>query len=447
MEETAVKRVMPHSTEAEQSVIGAMILDNESIPLVDTILVPEDFYQLQYGIIYGAMTELYNEGRPVDLLTLKNKLQEKNVPPEVSNMTYIGELIAGVPITANAKYYAEIVKEKSTLRRLIRASEEVAADCYGGKEPLEKILETTETKIFDVLTQRRDTEFVPVRTLALDALARIQEAAKNKNPITGIPTGFIDLDNKTSGLQPADLILIAARPSMGKTALALNIAEYTAFKKDLCTAVFSLEMSKEQLINRLFAMEAKIDSQSLRTGNLTDDDWEKLSETVDTVGRSKLIIDDTPGISVNELRTKCRKYKLEYGLQLVVIDYLQLMSGSGRRNDNRQQEISEISRALKSLARELNIPIIALSQLNRGVEQREDHRPMLSDLRESGAIEQDADIVLFLYREDYYNKDAEPNNIAEVIIAKQRNGPVGTIELGWQPNYTKFVNLKYEKRN
>lgn len=443
MEENLVKRVLPHSVEAEQTVIGAMILDNDAIAVVENIVRGEDFYHRQYGIIYDAMIELYEEGHPVDLLTLQDRLKEKDVPPEVSSLDYIGELVAAVPISANAKYYAEIVYEKSLLRKLIHASEETANACYAGKDKTENILADTEKKIFQVLNQRREGDYVPIQEIALTALERIHKASRTKNPVTGIPTGFTDLDRQLAGLQPSDLILLAARPSMGKTAFALNIAQHACFRKEISTIIFSLEMSKEQLVNRLFAMESRVDAQNIRTGNLTDDDWDSLVEGVNTVGRSKLIIDDTPGITVSEMRTKCRKYKLEFGLQLIIIDYLQLMSGSGRRaSDNRQQEISEISRSLKALARELECPVIALSQLSRAVESRADHRPMLSDLRESGAIEQDADVVLFLYRDDYYNKDSPSKNICEVIVAKQRNGPIGTVELVWLPNYTKFVNMK-----
>ncbi|MDD6211812.1 MAG: replicative DNA helicase [Clostridiales bacterium] len=443
MEENLIKRVLPHSIEAEQTVIGAMILDNEAIAVVENIITGQDFYHRQYGIIYDTMTELYEEGRPVDLLTLQDRLKEKDVPPEVSSLEYIGDLIASVPISANAKYYAEIVYEKSVLRKLIHASEDIANNCYAGKDKVENILADTEKKIFDVLNQRKSGDYVPIQEVALNALERIHKASRTKNPVTGIATGFTDLDRQLSGLQPSDLILLAARPSMGKTAFVLNIAQYACFRKNICTAIFSLEMSKEQLVNRLFAMEARVDAQALRTGNLNDEDWDNLVEGVNTVGRSKLIIDDTPGISVSEMRTKCRKYKLEFGLQLIIIDYLQLMSGSGNRSsDNRQQEISEISRSLKALARELECPVIALSQLSRAVESRADHRPMLSDLRESGAIEQDADVVMFLYRDDYYNKDSAAKNICEVIVAKQRNGPIGTVELVWLPNYTKFVNIK-----
>jgi len=443
MEENLIKRVMPHSIEAEQTVIGSMILDNEVIAVVENIIRGDDFYHRQYGIIYDTMIELFEEGKPVDLLTLQDRLKEKDVPPEVSSLEYIGELIAAVPISANAKYYAEIVYEKSLMRKLIRTSEGIANNCYAGKDKVENILAETEHQMFEVLNQRQSTDYVPIQQVALNALERIHKASREKNPVTGIPTGFTDLDRQLSGFQPSDLILIAARPSMGKTAFVLNVAQYACFRKNLCTAIFSLEMSKEQLVNRLFAMESRVDAQALRTGNLTDDDWDNLVEGVNTVGRSKLIIDDTPGISISEMRTKCRKYKLEFGLQLIIIDYLQLMSGSGKSsNESRQQEISEISRSLKGLARELQCPVVALSQLSRAVESRADHRPMLSDLRESGAIEQDADVVMFLYRDDYYNKDTAAKNIAEVIVAKQRNGPIGTVELVWLPNYTKFVNMK-----
>ena len=310
-----------------------------------------------------------------------------------------------------------------------------------GKSKVEDIMEMTEKKIFQLLQQTGSEEFVPIKTVVLNALDRIEAASRMKGSVTGIPTGFIDLDYKTSGFQPSDLILIAARPSMGKTAFVLNIAQYMAFHNDVTVAVFSLEMSKEQLVNRLLSLESKVDSQAIRTGNLSDDDWAKLIEGAGTIGKSNLIIDDTPGISISELRSKCRKYKLENNLGIVMIDYLQLMTGS-KKTDSRQQEISDISRSLKELARELNVPVVALSQLSRAVEQRPEHRPMLSDLRESGAIEQDADVVMFLYRDDYYNKDSDMKGIAEVIIAKQRNGPIGTVNLVWLPNYTKFANIQ-----
>ena len=442
-EETLIKRTMPNSLEAEQSLIGSMIMDRDAIMVASELLVKEDFYHQQYGILFEAMVELFNNREPVDLITLQNKLKEKNVPPEISSLEYVKDLVDAVPTSANAKYYAEIVKDKAMLRRMIRTTEDITNDCYQGTESTEVLLEQTEKKIFDLLQNRGGGDYVPIKQVVLNALDKIEKASKTQGTVTGIATGFLDLDYKTAGLQPSDLILVAARPSMGKTAFVLNIAQYVAFHSDLCTAIFSLEMSKEQLVNRLFSLESRVDAQKLRTGNLSDADWEKLIEGAGTIGKSKLIIDDTPGISISEMRSKCRKYKLEHDLKLIIIDYLQLMSGSGgRASDSRQQEISDISRSLKALARELHVPVIALSQLSRAVEQRPDHRPMLSDLRESGAIEQDADVVMFIYRDDYYNKDTEDKGIAEIIIAKQRNGPIGTVNLVWLPEYTKFANME-----
>ena len=375
MEEALIKRIPPHSIEAEQSVIGAMLLDRDAILIASEILTSDDFYQNQYGIIFDAMVELCNEGKPVDLITLQNRLKEKDLPPDISSMEYVRELIEAVPTSANVKYYANIVSEKALLRRLIKATEDVANTCYLEKESTEMILEESEKKLFNILQRSIGGDYVPIQQVVLNAINNIEKASKLKGSVTGIPTGFIDLDYKTSGMHPSDLVLIAARPSMGKTAFVLNIAQYMAFRKDVTVAIFSLEMSKEQLVNRLLAMESHVDSQNMRTGNLKDEDWTKLVEGADIIGRSNLIIDDTPGIS-------------------------------------------------------------------RAVEQRPDHRPMLSDLRESGAIEQDADVVMFLYRDDYYHKDTEKKDIAEVIIAKQRNGPIGTIELVWLPRYTQFVNMK-----
>lgn len=441
MEEALIKRVLPHSVEAEQSVIGSMIMDRDAIMTASEVITSEDFYQSQYGVLFDAMLELYNEGKPVDLVTLQERLREKDVPPEISSLEFVRDLLDAVPTSANVRHYATIVQEKSMLRKLIKVNEDIANTCYLAREKTEDILEETEKKIFDLLQYRSTGDFVPIKQVVLNALDKIEKASKNKGTVTGIPTGFIDLDYKTSGFQPSDLILIAARPSMGKTAFVLNVAQYMAFKEGKTVAIFSLEMSKEQLVNRLFSLESKVDSQALRTGNLTDEDWAKLIEGAAVVGKSNLIIDDTPGISIAELRSKCRKFKLEHDLGIIIIDYLQLMSGSvGGRNESRQQEISDISRSLKALARELSVPVIALSQLSRAVEQRPDHRPMLSDLRESGAIEQDADVVMFIYRDDYYNKDTEHVNEAEIIIAKQRNGPIGTVTLTWLPQYTKFAN-------
>ena len=387
------------------------------------------------------MVELFNEGKPVDLITLQDRLKEKDVPPEVSSLDFVRDIITTVPTSANVRSYANIVREKAVLRKLIHVNETIANTCYAGKEPLDQILATTEKTIFDLLQSRGGGEFVPIRQVALNVLEKIEVASKSQGSVTGIPTGFIDLDYKTSGMQPSDLVLIAARPSMGKTAFVLNLVDHVAVRKGLPCMVFSLEMSKEQLVNRMLAMESNVDAQKLRNGNLTDSDWDAVVEGIGVIGNSNLIIDDTPGISITELRSKCRKMKLEHGLSMIIIDYLQLMSGSGKSSDNRQQEISEISRSLKALAREMNAPVLALSQLSRACETRTDHRPMLSDLRESGAIEQDADVVMFLYRDDYYNKDTDTPNIAEVIIAKQRNGPIGTVNLLWQPEFTKFVNL------
>ena len=441
MDEALMKRVLPHSIEAEQSVIGSMLMDKEAIIAASEIVTGQDFYQHQYGVMFESMVELFNEGKPVDLVTLQNRLKEKDVPPEVSSLEFVRDIITTVPTSANVKSYANIVREKAVMRRLIKVNEEIANTCYLGKDRLEDILAHTEKAIFDLLQSRTSGDFVPIRQVALNVLEKIEQASKTKDTVTGIPTGFIDLDYKTSGMQPSDFILIAARPSMGKTAFVLNLVEHVAVKKGLPCMVFSLEMSKEQLVNRMLSMESNVDSQKLRTGTLTDSDWDAVVEGIGVIGNSKLIIDDTPGISITELRSKCRKMQLEQGLSMVIIDYLQLMSGSGKSGDNRQQEISEISRSLKALARELNAPVIALSQLSRACETRQDHRPMLSDLRESGAIEQDADVVMFLYRDDYYNKDTENPNIAEVIIAKQRNGPIGTVNLVWRPEYTKFANM------
>ena len=448
MEEALIKRVMPHSIEAEQSVVGAMLMDRDAITTAAEIISGNDFYQSAYGIVFDSMVELFNESQPVDLVTLQERLRTKDVPSEISSLEFVRDLLNMVSTSANVKYYAQIVADKSVMRRLIRLNEEIANVCYAGKESLEAVLEKTEKSVFELLQKRNSGEFVPIRQVVLNALERIEKASKNKGTVTGIPTGFIDLDYKLSGLQPSDLVLIAARPSMGKTAFVLNIAQYIAFKKDKSVAVFSLEMSKAQLVNRLFSLESQVDAQALRTGNMKDSDWEKLIEGAGIIGKSRLIIDDTPGISISELRSKCRKYKLEHGLDIIIIDYLQLMTGGvGRSQESRQQEVSEISRSLKGLARELNVPVVTLSQLSRAVESRPDKRPMLSDLRESGAIEQDADVVMFIYRDEYYNKDSEFKKQAEIIIAKQRNGPVGTVNLAWLGEYTKFANLSRQEES
>ena len=438
MDETLIKRILPHSAEAERAVVGSMLMDPDAIITAAEMITGDDFYQKQYGVLFDTIVEMNNRNVPVDLVTLQESLKTKDLPEELSSVEFLGELLDSVPTSVNVRHYAQVVADKSALRRMIRANEEIANMCYLDKEPVETIMETTEKRIFDLLQKKSADDFVPIQDVVLSVINKIEMAAKHKGTVTGISTGFYDLDYKTSGLQPSDLILVAARPSMGKTAFVLNLAQYICVRNKVPTAIFSLEMSKDQLINRVLSMESKVDSQAMRTGNLNQADWEKLIESAGIISEAPLIIDDTPGISIGELRSKCRKYKLENDLKLVIIDYLQLMTGGGRGSESRQQEISDISRSLKALARELNAPVIALSQLSRACETRPDHRPMLSDLRESGAIEQDADVVMF--RDDYYNKDTDKKNISEIIIAKQRNGPIGTVELVWLPNYTKFAN-------
>lgn len=442
MDEALIKRIPPHSAEAEQSVIGSMIMDRDAIMAAMEIVTGEDFYEKQYMILFDTMVELFNEGKPVDLITLQDRLKDKDVPPQVSSLEFIRDLVTAVPTSANVRYYAEIVREKAVLRRLIKASEETANACYLDKDNLDTILEKAEKSIFNIVQNRGSKEFTDIKDVVLRSIDSIEVAARNQGSVTGIATGFYDLDYKTAGLQPSDLILIAARPSMGKTAFALNIAEYAALKSGVTTAIFSLEMSQDQLVKRILAMNSKVDSQAIRTGNLSSEDWANLMESARIIGNSNLVIDDTSAISVSEMRSKCRKLKMEKNLGLIIIDYLQLMTSGSKRSESRQQEISEISRSLKSLAREINVPVIALSQLSRAVEQRPDKRPMLSDLRESGAIEQDADVVMFIYRDDYYNHDTEEPGVSEIIIGKQRNGPVGTVKLAWLAQYTKFANLE-----
>lgn len=445
MDESVVSRVMPNSLEAEQSVVGSMILDRQAIVTASEILRQEDFYYRQYGIMFQTMVEMNDDGSPVDIVTLQERLKETDVPAEVYSIEFARELLSAVPTSANIRHYAQIVKDKSILRNIIRVNDEIANQCYAGKEKTEDILEDTEKKIFELVKNKGEREYMPIDKVVLDALDKISMAAKTKGSVTGVPTGFKDLDTNLSGLQPSDFILVAARPSMGKTAFVLNVAENVAIKQGITTVIFSLEMSNVQLVNRMLSLESAVDADKIRKGHLDSNDWGKLIEGADSIAKSKLIIDDTPGISISELRSKCRKYKMENNLGLVIIDYLQLMSGSGR-SEGRQQEVSDISRSLKALARELNVPVVTLSQLSRAVEQRPDHRPMLSDLRESGAIEQDADVVMFLYRDDYYNKDTEQKNIAEIIIAKQRNGPIGTVKMAWIPEQTRFADLFREQR-
>lgn len=442
MEESVIKRVQPHSKEAEQSVIGSMIMDNDAIVVALEILKPEDFYIRQYAVLFEAMQELHQEGKPSDLTTILVKLKEKDISPEICGMEFIRDLTDAVPTSANIKYYADIVAEKALSRKLLKTVETIANSCYQDKEGIDVILEETEKQVFSIIQNRGGGDYEDIRQIVFRTLKTIEEAAKSKGRITGLATGFRDLDYKTAGLHKSELILIAARPAMGKTAFELNIAEYVALHSHVTTAIFSLEMSKEQLVNRMLSMNSRVDAQNIRSGTLRDEEWAKLMESARNIGESALIIDDTPGITVSELRSKCRKLKLEKNLGLIIIDYLQLMSGSGR-SESRQQEISEISRSLKALARELDCPVIALSQLSRAVEQRPDKRPLLSDLRESGAIEQDADIVMFIYRDEYYNPGTtEEPGVAEIIIGKQRSGPTGTVKLKWIGQNQKFANLE-----
>lgn len=441
MDESLIKKTQPFSPEAERAVIGSMLMDKDAITSASEILTGEDFYQQQYGVLFDTMVELHNKGNPVDLVTLQDKLREKDVPPELTSVEFLRELLSSVPNSANIKSHATIVKDKAQLRRLIKVTEKITNACYLGNESVEDIMSETEKQVFQVLQNRSGGDYVGIKDVVIQAVESVERAAKTAGRVTGVSSGFYDLDYKTAGFHPNQLILVAARPAMGKTAFVLNIAEHVAVKEKIATAIFSLEMSKEELCKRILSMHSKVDAQAMRTGELKDDDWVKLVESAKDVGESKLILDDTPGINISELRSKCRKYKLEHNIGLIIIDYLQLMSG-GKHSESRQQEISEISRSLKSLARELEVPVIALSQLSRAVEQRPDKRPMLSDLRESGAIEQDADVVMFIYRDDYYNKDSDEAGISEIIIGKQRSGPTGTVKLAWLGQYTKFANLE-----
>ena len=448
-EENVIKRIPPHSSEAERSVIGAMIMDDtrDAVFTVTEILTRSDFYEERYGLLFEAIVELFNEQKPADSVMIQEKLKEKGAPAEITNPASLAQIVDSVPTSANAAFHAKIVREKALLRSIIRVNSDIENDCFRGEKETEDILQETEKRIFDLVQTRGRSTLKPIREIVIDTLQHIQEVAKADSKITGIPSGFDDLDDKTAGFQKSDLILIAARPSMGKTALVLNIAQYACFKKDYHCLFFSLEMSKEQLVNRLLAMESRVDSQNIRIGHLNDDEWRGIIESAGVIGMSNLAIDDTAAITVAEMRSKCRRHKIEHGLDMVIIDYLQLMSGSasGKREVSRQQEISDISRSLKALARELQCPVLALSQLSRAVEQRPDHRPMLSDLRESGAIEQDADVVMFIYRDDYYNEDSERKGVADVILAKQRNGSIGTVSLAWISALTKFENLAREQ--
>ncbi len=441
MDISAIGRIPPQNVEAEQSVIGSMLLDKDAIPNIAEILKSEDFYREDHREIYDVIMDLFDKGEAIDLITVSDQLKQRGTLESVGGLEYLTNVATSVPTTANSRHYAKIVEEKSLLRKLIRASSEILDMGYEASEEAAVVLDRAEKSIFDILQKRSTQGFIPIKDALLDTYNRLEELYNSKSFITGVPSGFTDLDHKTAGFQGSDLVLIAARPAMGKTAFALNIAQYAAVVKKVPVAIFSLEMSKEQLVSRLLCSEAMVDSQKIRTGRLDDEDWQKLARATGPLSEAPVFIDDTPGASVMEIRAKCRRLKLEKGLGLVVIDYLQLMQGRGK-TENRQQEISEISRSLKILAKEINVPVIALSQLSRAPEQRTDHRPIMSDLRESGAIEQDADIVMFLYRDDYYNEDSEKKNVAEVIVSKHRNGSTGTIELRWFGEYTKFCNLK-----
>ncbi|OPX45696.1 replicative DNA helicase [Ruminiclostridium hungatei] len=442
MELGTLGRIPPQSIEAEQSVIGSMLIDKEVIPVVMEVLKPEDFYRPDHKEIYDVIIELFDRAQPIDLITVSERLKLHGKLELVGGLEYLTNIATEVPTTSNVKHYAKIVEEKSLLRKLIRASSDIVELGFSASEEVSFILDKAEQNIFDILQKRSSQGFVPIKDVLVDTFNKLEELYNNKGHITGIPTGFSDLDFKTSGLHNSDLVLVAARPAMGKTAFALNLAQNAAVHSGIPVAIFSLEMSKEQLVNRMLCSEAMVDSNKMKTGQLEDNDWQKVARALGPLSEAPIFIDDTPGISITEIRAKCRRLKLEHNLGLVVIDYLQLMQGSKSRGENRQQEISEISRSLKILAKEINIPVICLSQLSRAAETRTDHRPILSDLRESGAIEQDADIVMFLYRDDYYNPDTEKKNIAEVILAKHRSGSTGTVELVWLGQYTKFANLE-----
>lgn len=423
-------RIPPHSVEAEQSVLGSILLDKEAMISVSETLVPEDFYKEAHKVIYESMLKLYNSQSEIDLITLTDELRDQGYLDDIGGIAYITSLSTVVPTTSNIKYYVNIVKEKSISRQLISAANDIINLGYDGSAKVEYVLENAEKKIFDISQERATNDFQPINQVISEALSMLEKLYEEKNDVTGLTTGFRDLNKKINGLQRSDLLLIAARPAMGKTAFALNLVQNAALKGDASVAVFSLEMSKEQLVQRMIASQSTVELKKIKTGTLADNDWPRITDGMAILSGAKIHIDDTPGIKISELRSKCRKLKIEKGLDLVLIDYLQLMEGEGQ-NESRQQEIAKISRSLKILAKELDCPVVALSQLSRAPEQRADHRPMLSDLRESGSIEQDADIVMFLYRDEYYNPDTEKKNIGEVIVAKNRHGETGTVELVW----------------
>ena len=436
-----IGKIPPNDTEAEQAVLGSMLTDKDATIAAIEVLKEDDFYREDNKLIYRAILNLYNRAEPVDIITLKAELTSMGKFEATGGLEYLADLPERVPTTANVDKYIKIVEEKAILRNLIKTANEIITLGYDPTEEVENIMDSAEKKIFDIMQAKNQKGYTPIKDILVDTFAQLEELYNQKQHITGVPTGFADLDYKTAGFHGSDLVLIAARPAMGKSAFALNIASNAAVRAKVPVAIFSLEMSKEQMVNRILCSEAMVDSNKVRTGKLDEQDWTKLASSLGPLSEAEIYIDDTPGISVMEIRAKCRKLKLEKNIGLVVIDYLQLIQGNNKRGGSREQEISEISRSLKILAKEIDVPVIALSQLSRAPEQRPDHRPMLSDLRESGAIEQDADIVIFLYRDDYYNEDSEKKNIAEVIMAKHRGGSTGTVELLWLGNYTKFVNI------
>lgn len=438
-----LEKIPPQNLDAEQSVLGAMLIDKEAVLRATEILRPQDFYRDAHKHVFEAVLALSERGEAVDLITVTEELRQLGFIDQVGGAAYVAGLANLVPTAANVEYYARIVEEKALLRMLISVSTRIVAMGYEGNEEIDALLDRAEQMIFELTQRKVHTGFAPIKAILMDTFERIEFLYHNKGQITGVPSGFVDLDRCTSGFQPSDLIIVAARPSMGKTALCTNFCQNAAIRQNLPAAVFSLEMSKNQLAQRILCGEAMVDQQKVRTGQLAEADWNKLTQAAGPLSQAPIFIDDTPGISVVEMRAKARRLKAEKGLSMIVIDYLQLMTGS-RKTENRQQEISEISRSLKGLARELNVPVIALSQLSRAVEQRQDKKPMMSDLRESGSLEQDADLIMFIYRDEYYNPETEKRGIADIIIAKQRNGPVGTVELGFLKEFTKFVNL--EKR-
>lgn len=445
MNDSMIERVPPHNHDAEQSVIGAIFLDPQALITASEVLMADDFYRIAHQKIFQTMLKLSDQGKAIDVVTVAEELSAKKEIEDVGGLSYLMELANAVPTAANVVYYAKIVEEKALLRRLIRVATKIVEDGYTREDEVEALLSEAEKKMMEVSSRKNAGDFKHVKDVLVQTYDNIEQLQTRKGDVTGIPTGFRDLDRITAGFQRNDLIIVAARPSVGKTAFALNVAQSVAVQARENVAIFSLEMGAEQLVMRMLCAEGNIDAQVLRTGALTTEDWGKLTMAMGSLSSSGIFIDDTPGVRVNEIRAKCRRLAQEHGLGMILIDYLQLIQGSGRPGENRQQEVSEISRSLKALARELKVPVIALSQLSRGVEQRQDKRPMMSDLRESGSIEQDADIVAFLYRDDYYDKESESKDMIEIIIAKQRNGPTGTVTLAFKKEFNKFLNIDWSQ--